>query len=148
MYVWNKKVLYISSIFPFDKSSYNFGKISSSSTTQLNRRRITLCETGFDLTFQKWFESFPNKNNCQTDLNVSHHGWARKKIFHSRLPKMALNDISFTFYLNNKFVTYTRLLEELNWIKKNWIKELCKNSFENKLFGISHTCIKGSSLLL
>ena len=22
---------------------------------------------GFDLTFEKWFLSFPNKNNCTTD---------------------------------------------------------------------------------
>ena len=29
-------------------------------------------------------------------LNVTHHDWARKKIFHYRSPKTALNDISFT----------------------------------------------------
>ena len=30
-------------------------------------------------------------------LNVVHHGWLTKKIFHSRLTKMAINVISFTF---------------------------------------------------
>ena len=35
-------------------------------------------------------------------LNVAHHGWVKKKIFHSILPKMALNDIFAPFYLTEK----------------------------------------------
>ena len=45
--------------------------------------------------------------------------------------------------LNGITSSYTRRL-----IKKNYMKGLCKRSFENKLCGILCTFIKGSSLLL
>ena len=52
--------------------------------------------TGFDLTFQKWFVSLPNEVNNKTDLNVAHHV-SEKKIFHSRLSKLALSSIFYLF---------------------------------------------------
>ena len=58
-----------------------------------------LNETGFDLTFQKWFVSFPYENNRKLMLSVIHHGWATNKIFHSRLPKTVFNSIFLLFYL-------------------------------------------------
>ena len=75
-------------------------------------------KTGFDLTFKKWFLSFPNKNNCQTDLNVGHYGWPRKNIFHSRSPKMVLNNISFIFLSYWTTSKLHLILEDL----KNWIE--------------------------
>lgn len=35
--------------------------------------------------------SFPNENNSKIILNVTEHGWATKKNFHSILPKTTLN---------------------------------------------------------
>ena len=43
---------------------------------------------GFDLTIQKWFVKI-----------IAHHGWVATKIFHSRLPKTALNGIFYLFIL-------------------------------------------------
>ena len=68
-----------------------------------------------------------------------------RKFFHSTSSKMALNSISFSF------LSYW-ITSDLNLILrdffKNCVKELYKKSFENKLSGIPHTRIKGSSLLL
>ena len=51
--------------------------------------------SGFSLTFQKRFVSFPNENYGKAD--ITHHGWMTKKIFRSISYKMALSDICFTF---------------------------------------------------
>ena len=40
--------------------------------------------------FSKMIRQFPDENNHQSDLNVGHHGWAKKKVFHSRSAKRAL----------------------------------------------------------
>ena len=45
-------------------------------------------KTGFNLTFQKWFVSFPMENNWKKYLNVAHHGWATKKIFNFKFFKI------------------------------------------------------------
>ena len=55
-------------------------------------------------------------------LNVAHHGWLSKKIFHSRSPKTTSNDIFLPFYLNEK-----------TFIKKNCIKKLEKNHLKISL---------------
>ena len=136
----------------------NFGALLTPSVTFLQKlgflNFLTLWlpnfmqKTGVDLTFQKWFLSFPNKNNCQTDLNVGHHGWARRNIFHSRSPLKQHFFYLFILLNNIKVASYTRRLEELNWIKKNWIKELRKKSFKNKLFRIlqkPHLCFYKNS---
>ena len=52
------------------------------------------------------------------------------KIFHSRSPKTALNDILFTFL--SEWITLD-LHFILEFMKNNCVKELCKKSFENKL---------------
>ena len=40
---------------------------------------------GFDLSFEKWFMSFFNKDNHgKPILNTAHHGWVMNKIFHTR----------------------------------------------------------------
>ena len=46
-------------------------------------------QSGFNLTFQKQFVRFQNKNKRKTDLKCC-HGWTTKKIFHSGSPKTAL----------------------------------------------------------
>ena len=55
--------------------------------------------------------SFPNKDKCQTGI-ASHPGWARKKMFHSRLPKTILKSI-----FEHKICL--RRVEDLNQILKN-----------------------------
>ena len=37
--------------------------------------------SGFDLTLQTWFVSFPNKDKSETDVNAGHQGWRRRKFF-------------------------------------------------------------------
>ena len=68
---------------------------------------------GFNLTFKKWFV---RKITVTLILNVTHHGWATKKIFNSRS------------YSN------TSDLHLVPFMKKNCIKELCKQSFYNILY--------------
>ena len=57
------------------------------------------------------------------------------KIFHSRSPKTALNDILFTF-LSDWITSGLRFILE-EFMKNNCVKELCKKSFENKLHTIN-----------
>ena len=38
---------------------------------------------GFDLTFQKWFVTFPMKITAKLILNLVHHGWWMKNILKS-----------------------------------------------------------------
>ena len=66
----------------------------------------------FVLTFQKWFVSFPNKNNRRADVKFCVPGLVDEK---------KLKYIRFPFY--------ARKLSK----KKNYIKQMCKKSFENKL---------------
>ena len=59
--------------------------------------------TGFDLTFQKWFVSFPNEINSKTDLECLLH-WLRDETnFHSKLSKLALNGIFYFFILRKNY---------------------------------------------
>ena len=67
---------------------------------------------GFDLTFQKWFVSFPNKNNSKTDLKFC--------------APWLLDEENFEIH-------QICILLWKTCIKKNCIKQLCKKSFENKL---------------
>ena len=86
---------------------------------------------GFGLTFQKRFVRFPNENNCKTYLKCCPPWLGDKEIFHSRLPKTVLDSIFLPFYLTEKHqfcILYNR-----TFIKMNFIKELCKKSFENTL---------------
>ena len=53
---------------------------------------VTAVWPASNLTFQKWFVSFPNENNSKADLNVAYHSLETKKIFHSRLSELALNN--------------------------------------------------------
>ena len=79
-----------------------------------------LC-AGFDITFQKWLGSFPNKNNCKTDLKCWPPWLGEEKIFHFRLHKTAFNSISFTisyWTTSNLYPIYYK-----TFVKKNWIKE-------------------------
>ena len=62
---------------------------------------------GFDLTFQKWLKSFANKN-AKLVLNVTHHGSAIKKIFHSRSPETTF----FTFLSSWKTSDLDLILED------------------------------------
>ena len=63
---------------------------------------------GFNLTFKKWFV---RKITVTLILNVTHHGWATKKI-----------------------VNFTSDLDLVPFMKKNCIKELCKQSLYNILY--------------
>ena len=63
-------------------------------------------------------------------LNATHHGWAKKKIFHSRLPKTALNGI----------FTFSSCWKTSDLQKKNYIKEPIKKLFENTLNRIMQNC--------
>ena len=62
-------------------------------------------------------------------LNVGHHGWAKKNIFHSALPKTALKlHFFYLFFIllikNIRFVSYTRrLLLYERTVKKNHLKK-------------------------
>ena len=95
---------------------------------------------GFDLTFQKWFVSFPSENNYKTDLKCCPPWLRDNEMFHSRSPKTVFNGISYLFILwNNLFVSCTRIFL---W-KNDSMKELCKNHlkiFLIKLCGILHGC--------
>ena len=74
---------------------------------------------GFDLSFEKWFMSFFNKDNHgKPILNTAHHGWVMNKIFHTR--KKGL----------------------LKYFLKSHLK-----IFLLKLCRVWHTCRKGSLLL-
>ena len=66
--------------------------------------------TGFDLIFQKWFVSFPNKNNGKTDLKFC-------------APRL-LDKEKFEIYQRCIFLQKT-------FIKKNCINQLCQKQFEN-----------------
>ena len=74
--------------------------------------------SGFNLTFQTWFISFPNETKAKLILNVAYHGWETKTIFNSRSPKKVLYGIFLLFYFTEK---------------TNCIKELCQKSFVNIL---------------
>ena len=82
---------------------------------------------GFELTFQKRFVSFSNKNNHKTD--------------HRFCAPWSVDEENFE-------VHQICNLYQKTFIKKNCIKQLCKKSFKNKLCEISRTHRKGSSLLL
>ena len=87
-----------------------------------------LNETGLDLTFQKWFVSFPYENNRKLMLSVIHHGWATNKIFHSRLPKTVFNSIFLLFYLTENHQIC--ILYQKTFIKKRIVLQNCvKNSY-------------------
>lgn len=47
--------------------------------------------------FKNFCWMFLTKINAKLIVNVVHHAWTMKKIFHSRSPKTFLNYISFTF---------------------------------------------------
>ena len=74
-------------------------------------RRIVTCLqiSGFDLTFQKWFVSFPNENNSKTDLKFC--------------TPWSLDEENFEIH------QICNLLKK-TFIRKNCIKQLCKESFE------------------
>ena len=57
---------------------------------------------------------------------------------------MALNGI-FHLFFEMKLSDLHLILEDFK--KKEHNKKLCKESFENRLYGILHTCIKGSPLI-
>ena len=86
-------------------------------------------EFRFDLTFQKWFVSFPNVNNCKTDLKCRPPCLDKKKIFHSKLPKTALDIISFTSLSYWWKASDWHLILE-NFYKKNVLKNCTKNQFK------------------
>ena len=69
----------------------NLSSVNSLKCISMNNQ-----ESGFDLTFQKSFMNFINENNSKSGLNVAHHV-SEKKIFYSRLSKLALSSIFFTF---------------------------------------------------
>ena len=99
-------------------------------------RHFSEQNSGFDLTFQKCFVSFPNKNNSKLISNIAHHGWARKKNFHSRSPTV-LNDISITFLSEQHQICalyYKTWRTKLN--RKELNERLYTKSFENKFCGI------------
>ena len=88
-------------------------------------RRWNFCvRTGFDLTFQKWFVNFPNKNNHKTDLKcwLSYFG-QEKKLFYSILP---------TFLSNWKTVDLHFMPGDC-YNMRNSIEEPFENSFGNTL---------------
>ena len=45
-----------------------------------NPRYSFFVKPGFDLTFQKWFVTFPMKITAKLILNLVHHGWRMKNI--------------------------------------------------------------------
>ena len=111
---------------------------------------IAFYSPGFDLTFKKWFVSFPKKLTAKLILNVAYHGWARNSIFHSRLLETVLSRIFlFTFlsnWKNTRFASYTRqvLLTKIivlkNCIKYNlkiFLIEFCRISHTQKKWIIS-----------
>ena len=70
-------------------------------------------KAGFDLTFREWFMSFPSKITAKLILIVGHHGWAIKKIFHSRLTKKNHKPHFFIIFIllnNTRFASYFRRL--------------------------------------
>ena len=78
-------------------------------------------------------------------LNVTHHGWATKNIFHSRSPKTAVKGIYLSCYLKNvRFASYS-----LHFYKNKKKNCICvKNQLKTfliKLCGTLHTCRKRSS---
>ena len=95
--------------------------------------------SGFDLTFQKWFMSFPSENNYKTDLKFCQPWFATMKMFHSRSFKTAFVYRRFLpFYLTEQLICI--LYQNTLW-KKESMKELCKNHlkiFLIKLCGILH----------
>ena len=57
---------------------------------------------------------------------------------------MALNGI-FHLFFEMKLSDLHLILEDFK--KKEHNKKLCKESFENRLYGILHTCIKGPPVI-
>ena len=97
-----------------------------------------LSETpGFNLTFE--LVSFSTKITAKVILNVAHHGWVGKNIFHSRLPKTALNRIFQSFCFTEK--------HQICMHQKNCVKNHLRVFFI-KLHGILHTHRNGLRLLL
>ena len=52
-------------------------------------------------------------------LNFAHHGWVEENIFHSRLPKVALNGIFSIFLSYSKTSNLHHVVEEF-YIKKGF----------------------------
>ena len=69
--------------------------------------------SGFDLTFQKWSESFSKENNVI--LNVSHYGRETEKIFHSRSPKGALSTFSSCWRTSDLHLIPAEFYKKMYW---------------------------------
>ena len=66
---------------------------------------------GFDLTFQKWFVSFPYENNHKTDLNCVHHGyWMKKTLKYIRDLRLTIeNFYKKRIVLNNSVKNHLKI---------------------------------------
>ena len=97
--------------------------------------RCTYCAV-FSLTCQKWFVSFVNETNRQTDLKCCSSWVPGKKSFSSRPPKTALNSDFFPFYLTERTSDLHLVLEAFIW--KDCVKELCKKSIEKIMWNSAY----------
>ena len=90
--------------------------------------KLVIPFSGFDLTRFKWFVSF-HEHNCKTNLNVSHHSSATKKLFHSQSPKTILNGISFAFLCYWKTSDLHLIVELYIILLKNHVRNHLKITF-------------------
>ena len=85
-----------------------------------------------------------NKNNHKTYHKCHPPLLATKLIFHLKSSRTTIKSvIPFILLNSNRFLSYVRRLSLKRIVLKNF-----KKTFKNKLCGVLHTSIKGSSLLL